>query len=342
MSAHHQYLTRTNAAPLTEDLFGDRIVRLLYSHARENAPVLFRALTGKRVSKLLGWANFDSPLAASLLGNQRFLARNGVDLSECLDAPRNFRTPRDVFERKIRYWDCRPLPLEETVVVSPADSRVLIGSFDRASGVHVKEKFFHYDELLGVDRPRWLKTFFGGDFAVFRLTPDKYHYNHAPVSGRILDVYGLGDRYHSCNPAAVVEVVTPYSKNKRYVTVIDTDVPGGSQVGRVAMIEVVALMIGEIVQAYSDVRYDDPRPVEPGMFVRRGQPKSLYRPGSSTDVLLFEPGRVRFAPDLLRNLSDRRAHSRFTSAFGQPLTETDVAVRSAIAQAVPREPAASC
>ena len=31
----------------------------------------------------------------------------------------------------------------------------------------------------------------------------------------------------------------------------DTDIPGGSHVGFVAMIEVVALMIGDIVQCYS-------------------------------------------------------------------------------------------
>jgi hypothetical protein len=57
------------------------------------------------------------------------------------------------------------------------------------------------------------------------------------------------------------------------------------------MIEVVALMIGEVVQCYSDVRYENPQPIKPGMLLRRGQPKSLYRPGSSTDVVVFQPGR---------------------------------------------------
>ena len=50
-------------------------------------------------------------------------------------------------------------------------------------------------------------------------------------------------------------MVTPYSKNRRHVTLIDTDVPGGSQVGMVAMVEVTALMIGDIVQCYSDEKY---------------------------------------------------------------------------------------
>jgi phosphatidylserine decarboxylase len=125
--------------------------------------------------------------------------------------------------------------------------------------------------------------------------------------------------------------VTPYSKNRRVVTVIDTDVPKGTGVGLVAMIEIVALMIGEIVQCYSEHRYDDPVPIEPGGFLRAGCPKSLYRPGSSTDVLIFQPDSVRFAEDLLRNQVRSDVTSRFSSGFGRPLVETDVQVRSLIA-----------
>ena len=90
--------------------------------------------------------------------------------------------------------------------------------------------------------------------------------------------------YHSCNPSATVALVSPYSKNKRVVTVIDTDVPGGTGAGLVAMIEVVALMIGKVVQQYSEQWYDDPRPVARGMFLRKGCPKSLYRPGAGAGI----------------------------------------------------------
>ena len=331
----HQYVRRESGTVLTEDLFGDRVVSFLYSRARENAPTLFRALTGRRASHLLGVANFDLPLTRALLGNKRFLERNGVDLSECVESPEYFTTPRRIFERQIRFWDCRPTPDDPHAVVSPADARVLVGSFDQRSGVFAKDKFFRFDEILGAQKTHWLDRFSGGDFAVFRLTPDKYHYNHTPVAGKVIDAYALSGGYHSCNPAAVVEVVTPYSKNKRFVTVIDTDVEGGSQVGLVAMVEIVALMIGDIVQRYSDERYDAPRPAEPGMFVRRGQPKSLYRPGSSTDILIFEPDRVRFALDLLENQRTVGAESRFSQAFAQPFIETDVSVRSLIANRIP-------
>jgi phosphatidylserine decarboxylase len=122
------------------------------------------------------------------------------------------------------------------------------------------------------------------------------------------------------------------------VTVLDTDCEGGDQVGYVAMIEVVALMVGQIVQRYSEGRYGDPQPLEKGMFLRRGAPKALFRPGSSTVVLMFQPGRVRFAQDLLRNQRKSGVRSRYSLGFGQPVVETDVKVRSLLARAVEVQP----
>jgi phosphatidylserine decarboxylase len=99
----------------------------------------------------------------------------------------------------------------------------------------------------------------------------------------------------------------------------------------VAMIEVVALMIGDIVQCYSETRYNNPLPVGSGMFIRRGAPKSLFRPGSSTVVLVFQKQRVSFAEDISANMAYHGVESIFSRNFGQPLVESDVKVRSLIA-----------
>jgi phosphatidylserine decarboxylase len=227
------------------------------------------------------------------------------------------------------------MPEDEGDVVSPADARVLVGSFRETSRLVIKEKFFSFDEILA--KQSWNRRFAAGDFAVFRLTPDKYHYNHVPVSGRVADHYEVDGAYHACNPAAVVSLGTPHSKNRRVVTIIDTDVEEGTGVGMVAMVEVVAMMIGRVTQRYSEKFYDNPRPVRTGMFVRKGQPKSLYQPGSSTDILLFEHDAVDFAPDIVRNLRAPAA-SRFSTGFGEPLIETDVRVRSLIATRRHRTP----
>jgi phosphatidylserine decarboxylase len=64
------------------------------------------------------------------------------------------------------------------------------------------------------------------------------------------------------------------------------------------------------------------------MFVKKGVPKSLYRPGSSTDILIFQKNRIHFAEDILRNRLHGEAQSRFTLGFGVSLVETDIKVRS--------------
>lgn len=326
----HQYVCRGDNRVVTERLLGDWVVNFLYSRARERAGALFDALTSRYASKMLAFINFDLPLAPRLVGHERFLRACGVDLEDAVEDPRSFDTPRKIFERRIRYWQCRPLPDDPRAVVAPADARALVGSFRSASPLFIKGKFFDFDELLGRNKRAWLDAFHDGDFAIFRLTPDQYHYSHAPVSGEVVDFYEIPGRYHACNPGAVVQLVTPYSKNKRVVTIVHTDVPGGSGVGLVAMVEVVALMIGDVVQCYSEEQYDDPQPIRPGMFLHQGAPKSRYRPGSSTDVLIFQHGRVRFADDLVSNLRRTGVHSRFSIGFGTPLAETDVKVRSLI------------
>ncbi len=331
----HQYIDRGTGTVRTEPLFHDRLVDMIYGPGRERMPRLFNALVSPRGSRLLGFVNFDSLLGARLTRARRFAEMMGLDLAECLEPTAALDTPRKIFERRIRYWETRPMPCDPRAVVSPADARMLVGSFNRAAGLFLKEKFFTLEELLGRDRSLWRAAFEGGDYAVFRLTPDKYHYNHTPVAGRVADVYTIDGSCHSCNPGAVMRLAGAYAKNRRMVTVIDTDVEGGTGVGTVAMIEIAALMIGDIHPCYSARRYDRPHPLEKGMRVEKGRPKSLFRPGSSVDVLLFEPARVAFSADIVANLHHPEAVSRFSEGFGRPLVETDVRVRSEIGRRCP-------
>ena len=59
--------------------------------------------------------------------------------------------------------------------------------------------------------------------------------------------------------------------------------------------------------------------------MQRGLPKSLYRPGSSTTVLIFQSGRARFADDLVQNRFRSGVQSRFSQGFGRPLVEKSTA-----------------
>lgn len=331
----HEYIIRETGEIAREKLVGDRTVRALYSPRLENAAWVSKLASSRKISELLSYLNYDNRLASRASGMKRFLKNSGIDLSELVDHPSSLTTARQMFERKIRYWDCRPLPDAGRCAVCPADSRVAVGSMSRSSKLLIKGKFFAFPELLGGLRNRWMKEFKDGDYAVFRLTPEKYHYTHVPVAGNVADFYAVDGRYHSCNPNATAKLITPHSKNKRVITIVDSNCEGGTNVGFVAMIEVVALMIGQVDQRYSEHEYQHPQPVAKGMTLRLGAPKALFRPGSSTVVLLFQRNRVRFADDLVRNQQRSEVRSRYSKAFGQVLVETDVAVRSLLA--LPKE-----
>ncbi len=326
----HQYIDRATGNVVCEHLLANSVVSALYSPVLENAPLVTRLASSRYVSRVLGYLNYDNVLSSRATGMLKFLRDSGIPLSEFVGNVSEYDSARKIFERQIRYWNCRPLPPQPRAVVCPADARALVGSMEESSGLYLKQKFFSFPELLGEDSP-WPSSFESGDYAVFRLTPEKYHYTHSPVSGRVLDFYSVEGRYFPCNPNAAVQLITPVSKNRRVVTILDTNCEGGSAVGRVAMIEVVALMIGQIEQRYSEQRYENPRPVERKMFLRAGFPKALFRPGSSTVVLLFQRGRIRFAQDLVVNQRRDEVRSRFSLTLGEPLTETDVAVRSLLA-----------
>lgn len=328
---NHQYIDRQTQRVCNEQLFGDELVRALYSSPLERPNMLVSAASSQWMTKMLSILSYNTLMANKWIGLPKFLQETGMDLSECVEAPEQLNTAQKVFERQIKFWSHRPMSPDSAAAVCPADARAIVGSLRETSSVFIKEKFFDFEELLGADRSHWLDAFDGGDFALFRLTPEKYHYVHVPAAGKVIDFYEIDGRYHSCNPQATVSLITPYSKNRRVVTILQTDVPGGSHLGMIAIIEVVALMVGRVVQRYSDEKYDFPSTIRPGMFLKRGQPKSLFLPGSSTVIVLFQRRRVEFADDLVSNRFRHDVTSRFSLGFNQTIVETDVAVRSPLA-----------
>ena len=264
----HQYIDRASGNVVREHLLGNSVISALYSPALEKAPLLTRLASSRYVSRMLGYLNYDNVLSSRATGMLKFLRDSGIQLSEFVGNLSEYDTARKIFERQIRYWNCRPMPADPRAIVCPADSRALLGSMKESSGLYLKQKFFSFPELLGDGSP-WQRSFEGGDYAVFRLTPEKYHYTHSPASGRMLDFYSVEGRYFPCNPNAAVQLISPVSKNRRVVTILETDCPNGSAVGRIAMIEVVALMIGQIEQRSSEDRYENPRSMQKGDHAAR-------------------------------------------------------------------------
>jgi phosphatidylserine decarboxylase len=333
-SRQHQFVDRLTSEVRSETLLYDRHIRWMYSTLRESAPWLFKWIsTSPTINDWLATINFDKPIRDAHSVISSLVVDAGVRMDELLEPLPASPTWRDFFGRKIRFWEHRPLPPDPRRIVAPCDSRMLLGNLRQQSKLLIKEKFFSLSELLG-NREALVDKFRYADWAIFRLTPEMYHYNHCPVAGVVVDFYEIGGAYHSCNPTACVETITPYSKNRRFVTIFDTDVSGGTGIGKVAMIEVVALLIGRVRQCYSHAQYKLPTTMYEGLMCKRGSVKSVFEPGSSTVVLLFEDHRLEFDSDLVSNQARTDAFSRFGQGFAVPMVETELQVRSGIGTAL--------
>ena len=327
----HQYVPLSGAASVNEDLLADRVIRFLYSAARERPTVLQRAAASKLASALLASWEFDWPLRQPLPAIAAAAERMHIDLDEVYGDLRRWRTLRDLFERKIRFWETRPLDADERNIASPADGKALTFGFERDAMMPVKSKWVAFAELLGSAALADALAPVSG--VIVRLTPDAYHYVHAPVSGKVRSHELIDGALHSCNPAALITFANPYAINLRRVTVIDTDVYQGSGVGTVVVVNVAAMMIGSIDDAYSEHRYDEPQLIERGTFLQRGQPMALFRPGSSTSIVLWQRARATLSPSLVRNTCRVDVQSRFSDWLLSPWVESAIRVRSALAAA---------
>ncbi len=328
----HCFIDRRTGQVIKEKLLGDRLINFLYSKVRENSKRMFDLAISQNSTKLLNYFYYERKLNKTTINE--YIKKLNINVEELLDDPKNFKKLSDLFERKIKYWEFRPMDESDNVIVSPSDSKILLGSLKSDSFLFIKEKFFILEDLL--IKEKWINKFKDGDFAIFRLTPEDYHYNHSPVSGIVLDIYQVEGRYHSCNPISIISIITPYSLNRRTVTIIDTDVKGGSKIGLVAFIEVVAMMVGIVKQAYSEYRYDNPIDVKPGLFIKKGLPKSYYKPGSSTNIVLFQPNKICFDNDLIDFSKRHNVNSRYTIGFKKTINEIKIKVRERFAERTKR------
>jgi phosphatidylserine decarboxylase len=334
----HHYIDSNDGQAVAESLLADRIIRFLYNTARESPTALQRIASSQRLTGALATWEFDRALLRPQATITRTAQRLAIDLSEAFDDVSHWTRLRELFERRIRYWQLRPLPAAVPAIVSPADGKLLHFGHAHDAMLSIKEKFISVKQLLA--RKPWSDVFTASSGIVVRLTPDVYHYVHSPVSGRVIDVYDIEGQFHSCNPAALVSFDAPYVWNRRRVVVVDTDVNGGSNVGRVAIVAVAAMMIGRIEDCYCDTRYDNPRDLVVGMRLRIGAPMMMFRPGSSTVIALWSRERAAVDARLLQLSSRRDVPGRFSEWLLMPWNEIAVRVRSAVAH-TPATPSGS-
>lgn len=282
---------RATGETFEEAVLGEKWIRWAYqsASARPIEKLLFRSAL---VSRLMG-AWFDSRFSKPKI--RSVVDELSIDMSEAVDDTGSFTCFNDFFIRHLKP-EVRPYSDDPKDIVSPADGRVLVFP-ELAEDVFVPVK--GHPMSVRSMLPGIADRFIGGALAIARLCPADYHRYHFPAGGRITDARDIDGALHSVNPIALGAGPDVFGENKRSWTLIETDT-----IGSYCFVEVGAFGVGSIVNTRTSGA------------VRKMEEKGYFKFGGSTVVVVFEPGKVQFADDLVAN----SARGRETLVkLGQPL-----------------------
>lgn len=228
-----------------------------------------------------------------------FIRTYGLDVEEFADPPESFRSFNKFFYRRLKP-EARPVDPDPGAVVLPADGRHL--GFPDASqieSVFVKGQRFDLARLLA--DAELAKRYERGTVVLSRLCPVDYHRFHFPLAGHTSETIRLNGLLYSVNPIALRRNLRYLWENRRTLTMLKTE-----RFGTVLLLEIGATNVGSIVQTF-----------QPGARVAKGDEKGFFRFGGSSTLLLFEPGRVQLANDLVENsLLSRELYARVGDRLG--------------------------
>ena len=227
---------------------------------------VLKVITSPTISKI-GGAYMDSKLSTIHING--FIKNNNIDMSQYEKA--KYKSFNEFFTRKI-LPEKRPVCKDEDVLISPCDGRLSAYRINSDSQFYIKKSRYRVQDLIqdskaGVD-------YNGGTCLILRLCVDDYHRYGNIDDGVILENKYIKGKLHTVRPIAVNRYPV-FVQNSREYTIIKT-----KNFGRVAQIEVGALMIGKIKNH-----------LKSGSVIK-GTEKGMFLYGGSTIVLLFEKDKV--------------------------------------------------
>ena len=262
-----------------EKVYGGIWIQLLYRFAFLRR-LLLPILTRREFSRFFGYFQGTS---WSRFRIRSFVRRYRIRVDEFEPGP--YQSFNDFFARSFKK-DAR-LFVDEMNFPAPAEARYFaLDSVKRTDSITIKGELLSLESLLL--HPKWCEVFDEGPMLIARLCPVDYHRFHFPDSGRFEEFYRLHGAFNSVNPWAIAAVPKVLSTNERTVSILETE-----HFGRVAYVEVGAMMVGKIIQTHVlDQRFG------------RGSEKGYFHFGASTVILIGEKGRWKPDETLLKNTSD--------------------------------------
>lgn len=250
-------------------LYGDSLISALFLHPLSRLP-FFSALFGF-------WQRL--PITRHKITS--FVQDFDVDVSEFEKPVEQFSCFDDFFVRKLKR-SSRPIAAGKNRAVIPADGRYwFYEKISSSNYFNIKGEKFDLAKLLEDDD--LAKHYYEGSMAIARLCPSDYHRFHFPCDGVPSETKLINGWLYSVNPAALKKDLQIFTKNKRTLCQIESEV-----FGKVLFMEIGATSVGTIHQTY-----------QPFRGYEKGDEKGYFSFGASSLVILFEPDRIQFDSDLL-------------------------------------------
>jgi phosphatidylserine decarboxylase len=224
-----------------------------------------------------------------------FLKLYRVDMTEAADNdPYRYASFNEFFTRPLKNG-ARPIAREDDAIVSPVDGCVSeAGTIDGDRLMQAKGRHYRLAELLAAQP--WASRFEGGSFATIYLAPFNYHRVHMPLRGTLRDTVYVPGRLFSVNTVTVRHVPQLFARNERVLTLFDAGQ------GSFAVVLVGALNVGSMATVWAgDITPAARRAVaripSAPTTLEKGAELGRFNMGS-TVILLFEPNRARWAPEV--------------------------------------------
>ncbi len=271
-----QYFNRELGQLEEEKVYGDGAVKWMYQTT--SGRLLTRILIKPLVSVVYGYLQ---SLGFSKFKIPGFIEQFEIQMEEYLpEEGRSLDDPYSSFNKFfIRKFKDGKRDFVNTPGEMPAFSEARYfgyESMNESQSIPVKGKFLGAKALL--NSTKWEGVFEDGPLLLARLCPVDYHRFHYPDSGKVLDYYKVSGKLHSVNPIALKEFADVFSDNVREVTILETE-----NFGKLAYVEVGAMMVGKIVQTGNLKDF------------KRGDEKGYFLFGGSTVIVLGEKG--KWVPD---------------------------------------------
>lgn len=201
-----------------------------------------------------------------------FIRKNHINIEEYEKC--DYKSFNEFFIRKIK----KDKRIIENGNIAVCDAKLSVYKINENLSLNIKNSIYTIEELI----QEKADEFQNGYACVYRLAVDDYHHYIYPDDGKVVFTKKIKGVLHTVQPIAFKKYKV-FSENSRQVTILDTQ-----KYGKIAYIEVGAMMIGKIVN--NDVKE----------FIK-GDEKGHFEFGGSTIILLYQKDKLKINNNILKN-----------------------------------------